>query len=88
MSSTQPPKIFISHIHEEQGLAEAVQEYIKQILATKVEVFRSSDRWTMLPGEPWIERIRKELRESAVVVAMLSAESVKRPWVNFEAGAA
>src|SRR5713226_8058967 len=30
----------------------------------------------------------EELKAARVVVLMLSPESVKRPWVNFEAGAA
>jgi hypothetical protein len=86
--SAKPRKIFISHIHEEQDVAAAVQKYIENMLDNKVEVFRSSDRWKIRAGEPWLDRIRKELQESSIFILMLSAESVKRPWVNFEAGAA
>jgi hypothetical protein len=86
--STKPPKIFISHIYEEKDVAAAVQKYIENILGGEVEIFRSSDRWKLRAGEPWLDRIRKELQESKIFILMLSAESVKRPWVNFEAGAA
>jgi hypothetical protein len=39
-------------------------------------------------GEKWLDRIMDELKRARVVVLMLSENSVKRPWVNFEAGAA
>jgi hypothetical protein len=35
-----------------------------------------------------LERIKDALKRAAVVVLVLSRESVARPWVNFEAGAA
>jgi hypothetical protein len=39
-------------------------------------------------GEKWIDRIMDELKKAKVVLLMLTNTSVKRPWVNFEAGAA
>jgi hypothetical protein len=86
--ATDLPKIFISHIHEETDEAAAVQSYIEKTLDHQVEVFRSSDRRKVHAGEPWLDRIRKELQEASVVILMLSAKSIKQPWVNFEAGAA
>ncbi|MBI2359082.1 MAG: toll/interleukin-1 receptor domain-containing protein [Deltaproteobacteria bacterium] len=82
--------VFISYIHEEQRIAQAVQALLKQNLQPIVPngVFLSADDWQVFAGEIWLERIAYELREASVVVLMLSAESVVRPWVNFEAGAA
>jgi len=36
----------------------------------------------------WLDRIEQELREAEVVILMLSPQSVQRPWINFEGGAA
>jgi hypothetical protein len=82
--------VFISYIHEEQRIAEAVQAFLKQNLQRLVPrgVFLSADDWQVFAGEIWLERIRQELQEASVVVLMLSQESAARPWINFEAGAA
>ncbi|MBI2219061.1 MAG: toll/interleukin-1 receptor domain-containing protein [Candidatus Rokubacteria bacterium] len=80
--------VFISDIHEEQRVAQAVQALLKQHLQPLVPngVFLSADDWQVFAGEVWLERIRHELQEASVIVLMLSPESVTRPWINFEAG--
>jgi hypothetical protein len=77
-------QVFISFVHEEQKLAEAVQKFIEEVL--HVNAFVSCDKWAIFAGEQWLERIKNALESAAVVVLMLSRESVARPWVNFEAG--
>ncbi len=81
-------QVFISFIHEEYEYAEAVQAFIGAILGSDAKPFLSSDRFQVSAGEKWIDRIMDELKDAKVVLLMLSEESVKRPWVNFEAGAA
>ncbi len=81
-------QVFISFIHEEAGYAEAVQAFITQILGPEAKPFLSSDKLQVYAGEKWLDRIMDELKEAKVVILMLSTESMKRPWVNFEAGAA
>lgn len=80
--------IFVSHIHEEETVANALLDFIKQALGTSTAVFLSSDSWQVFAGEVWLDRIKEELGSSKDVILLLSAESVRRPWVNFEAGAA
>jgi hypothetical protein len=80
--------VFISFIHEEIEWAECVQGFINLILGSDAAPFMSSDKFQVYAGEKWLDRIMGELKESKVVLLMLSKESVKRPWVNFEAGAA
>jgi len=79
--------IFISFIHEDVKIATAVQRLIQDQLSTR-SVFLSSDPWQVFAGEVWLDRIRLELDPAKVVVMLLTSESVKRPWINFEAGAA
>lgn len=78
--------VFISFIHEEQHVARAIQHLLAEHL--KKEVFLSADDWQVFAGELWLDRMRLELTEAKAVVLMLSPRSVRRPWINFEAGAA
>lgn len=80
--------VFISFIHEEEQYAEAVQKFITGVLGTDAEPFLSSDKFQVYAGERWLDRIVSELGRAKVAILMLSPVSVKRPWVNFEAGAA
>jgi hypothetical protein len=79
--------VFISFIHEEQAIATAIQEVLSGLLPAN-DVFISADNYQVFAGEIWLEKIRRELDEAKVVVLMLSPASIKRPWINFEAGAA
>jgi TIR domain len=76
-------KIFISHIHEEATIAAAVRLFLSKF---NLDAFLSSDRWQLLPGERWFDRIIKELTDAEIVILLLSKNSVNRPWINFEAG--
>ena len=80
--------IFMSFIHEEESAAKHVHDFIRQILGQSIDTFISSDRNAIYAGEDWMERIFEELGTTKVLVSMLSPSSVKRPWINFEAGAA
>jgi hypothetical protein len=79
--------IFISYIHEENGIAIATQRLLQDHLQGSA-VFMSADQWQVYAGEVWLDRIRTELASALVVVLLMSPTSVGRPWVNFEAGAA
>lgn len=81
-------EIFISFIHEEEEVAKAVQRFLQAFVADREGVFLSSDQWAIYAGEEWLPRIISELRKAKVVISLLSLKSVRRPWVNFEAGAA
>lgn len=80
--------IFISFIHEESGYASAVKIFLSALLDHPVTPFMSSDKVQVFAGEKWLDRIMEELAGARIVILMLSSESVRRPWVNFEAGAA
>jgi hypothetical protein len=55
--------VFISFIHEEQEIAEAIQTFISKVLPCKADVFLSSDTWQIYAGEIWLERIVDELKD-------------------------
>jgi len=76
-------QLFISHVHEEAAVAEAVLRFLKGF---ELNAFLSSDHWQIRAGERWFDRIAAELTDARVVVLLLSKYSVRSPWINFEAG--
>lgn len=82
------PVIFISYIHEEEYLAEALQEKISTLLLGGVEFFAAGLPSSVQPGWRWLEQIDKALKNANAVIILCSANSMNRPWINFETGAA
>src|SRR5438874_13773869 len=78
---------FISFIHEEERVAMAVKNLLRDKLGHAHNIFLSADNWQVRAGEDWFERVREELDRARVVVLLLSPNSISRPWINFEAGA-
>lgn len=88
MASDKEPTIFISFVHDDQRVASLVKDFIESELQLKKGVFLSSDKAQVYAGDVWLDKIRKALESAKLVVLMLSKRSVRRPWVNFEAGGA
>jgi len=82
------PLIFISHIKEEKDLAFALKELVTDKFLNMMEVFVATDPTSIEMGREWLQRIKAALKTCAVEIIFASPESVKRPWINFEAGAA
>ena len=78
--------IFISYWSGEQGAAYSLQKLLSDLLPNTT-IFMADSR-TIRAGDNWMGIIKHELKESKVVLSLLSQESIKRPWINFEAGAA
>jgi hypothetical protein len=79
-------RVFVSFVHEDQAIAKAVQGVITGFIG--LDVFLSTDQAQVFAGDNWLQKIQQSLREAEIVILMLSKRSVRRPWVNFEAGAA
>jgi hypothetical protein len=81
-------RLFISHISEEKAFAAQLKRVLTRDFLGLVEVFVSSDTESIGAGEEWLQSVATALRECAIVVILCSPDSVRRPWINFEAGAA
>lgn len=53
-----------------------------------LEIFVSSDRETIRAGQKWLDEVDRALRAADAELILCSRESVGRPWIHFEAGAA
>ena len=71
-------QVFISFVHEDQAVAEAVQRYLAGRLDLGKDVFLSAYQWQIFAGEDWLGRIKTELTSATVVILMLSKRSVGR----------
>ncbi|WP_353063806.1 toll/interleukin-1 receptor domain-containing protein [Tunturibacter psychrotolerans] len=81
-------RLFISHISDEKESAAKLKNVLTRDFLDLFEIFVSSDTESIAAGDEWLSSVAQALRECAVVVILCSPESVRRPWINFEAGAA
>lgn len=79
--------VFISHITEEKELAQILSEEIKKSYLGMLDTFVSSDGQSLPAGGRWLDMIDSALNQSAIQISLCSPQSIKRPWINFEAGA-
>lgn len=81
------PKVFISHITEERELAEIIKTQVNKDFLDMIDVFVSSDQVSIAVGSKWLSEIDDALKGAQIELILCSHDSVRRPWVNFEAGA-
>jgi hypothetical protein len=84
---TNKPLLFISHITEEKELAIAFKELVESEFLGMLDVFVSSDENSISMGQRWLDNITTALKSCVVEVILCSPQSIRRPWINFEAGA-
>jgi len=85
------PLIFISHDHRDAELAEAFSNLLTDASGGFLKSFRSSDRKGTAGiefGAEWYTEIMGKINDATDVVALLTANSVDRPWILYEAGVA
>ena len=85
------PMIFISHHSNDAEIAEAFSHLLKSVSAGVIKSFRSSDNTGNqgIPfGTEWYPTIMEKLDDATDVVALLTKNSISRPWILFEAGVA
>jgi len=78
-----PFKIFLSHAAADRPLADLVRTFL-----SGHHVFMASKPGDIRPGEEWLGAVQTELRHADAYLVLLTPNSVERPWVWFETGAA
>lgn len=89
--SADSPLVFISHDSRDADLAEAFSHLLTDASGGIVKSFRSSDRKGTAGiefGDEWYRAIMSKLDNATDVVALLTARSINRPWILYEAGVA
>src|SRR5262249_27867449 len=83
--------VFISHDSRDADLAEAFSNLLTDVSAGILKSFRASDKkgTTGIPfGTEWYREIMVQLSEASDVVALLTPQSIERPWILYESGVA
>ena len=80
--------VFLSHLTIEKQLAEILREAITRDFIGLVDFYISSDTTSIPVGENWLSKLTEGLKKADLQFVLCSPESVKRPWITFETGAA
>ncbi len=80
--------LFLSHLTLERALADLLKSAISRDFIGLVNFFVSSDTTSIPLGEKWERKMIEGLSSSDLHIVLCSPESVNRPWINFETGAA
>lgn len=89
--TTESPLVFISHDSRDADLAEAFGNLLTDASGGILKSFRSSDRKGNAGieyGQEWYRAIMQKLDDATDVVALMTARSINRPWILYEAGVA
>lgn len=79
------PRAFLSHASEDK--ARFTDAFAERLRAAGVDVWY--DTWELLPGDSLVDKIFEEgLKEAAVVIVVVSAISITKPWVREELNSA
>ena len=79
--------IFLSHASADGALAEALARHIEEC-GTGITTFCASRAGDIPADAEWLPSVQKALLDADAYVILLTVNSVLRPWVNFETGAA
>jgi DNA-binding MarR family transcriptional regulator len=81
------PCIFISHINEDSQIAIQLKNLLITLFSNRIEIFVSSDKESIPYGKEWFPPIKQNLINCKLTLILCSPNSIRRPWINFEAGA-
>jgi hypothetical protein len=79
--------IFISHAVANRNIARSLAD-ILEAAREDVSTFIASRPGDIRADEDWLGGIERALEKADAYIILLTPESVLRPWVNFESGAA
>jgi hypothetical protein len=83
-----PFHIFISHIHENEAVANKLKDYFIDIFGDKIEVFIAGDPKNIHAGQDFFTSIIEGIKKCDCMIILCSPDSVKRYYIYFEVGGA
>lgn len=89
MGEDGKPLVFISHADEDSKMADHLAELVGR-MCTGADIWFSSDGRPgkgCTPGKGWFEDIHDHLAEADCLLALVTWNSIDRPWIHWESGA-
>jgi len=86
-----PIMIFLSHNVKDKPLADIIEKTIRKISLQKINAWFSSDERVgggFNAGDNWYDKIISNITNCNVLIALLTPNSIERPWLYYEAGIA
>ncbi len=84
---SMPNRVFVSHAAVDRAVATLFADKL-QVALPAAGIFVASRLGSIPPGEDWLDIIRGQLRAADIYFVICTPESIERPWVWFESGAA
>jgi hypothetical protein len=81
-------EIFLSFLTVESRLADILRSHIDSDFLGLAHVFQATDVTSIPVGAQWFESVLTGLQASELHLVLCSPESINRPWIHYEAGAA
>lgn len=82
------PTIFVSHASKDRPLVEVLHTSIETAFASFVNFYATVIPETVPPGSDWFNEILRSLTGAKFVFALITPNSIARPWLWFEMGIA
>lgn len=76
--------VFLSYAKDDEATAQAIARRLQQAYNTRTWLYVSDAG----SGESMLRRIQEAVSEASAVIAILSEQSTKSPWLLFEIGVA
>lgn len=83
--------IFVSHSHEDRAIVDALDDLHRAFFGDEIKLVRSSDQSVgggIPPGARWLDWITDKITSSSKAYVLLTPNSIRKPWVLWESGAA
>jgi len=90
-SIIMPKTIFLSHNAKDKVLATIIADTIKQVSIGQVKAWFSSDDRIdggFDAGDNWYSEIHHKVENCDILIALITQNSIERPWLYYEAGLA
>ena len=84
------PKLeaFVSHLTVESKFADLLRSNLTRDFIGLVKFFVSTDATSIPVGSQWFGELLAALNRANLLLVICSVESVRRPWIHYEAGSA
>jgi hypothetical protein len=76
--------IFISHDSKDETVAVELKSFLENIFLNSTVYVSGRD---LQGGQTWIENIKLSLKNSQVIISIITKESINNNWIYFETGA-
>jgi hypothetical protein len=76
--------IFISHDSHDETVAVELKHFLENIFLNATIYVSGRD---LKGGQTWIENIKLSLKNSQIIISLISSESINNNWIYFETGA-